>query len=113
MNVCLFVRLCVCLYLIQNHISEPIGTKLCTRLPLGFSRDRKVCMGPKFLISSTFWALFSLGDTAESWTQDGCRRNRFSRYPYIRGSSWCSRDVTDITLSLTEDSSAAALCPWF
>ena len=31
MNVCLFV----CLYLIQIHISEPIGTKLCTRLPLG------------------------------------------------------------------------------
>jgi len=25
----------VCLYLIQIHISEPIGTKLCTRLPLG------------------------------------------------------------------------------
>ena len=31
MNVCLFV----CLYLIQIHISELIGTKLCTRLPLG------------------------------------------------------------------------------
>ena len=25
----------VCLYLIQIHISEPIWTKLCTRLPLG------------------------------------------------------------------------------
>ena len=25
----------VCLYLIQIHVSEPIGTKLCTRLPLG------------------------------------------------------------------------------
>jgi len=24
----------VCLYLIQIHISEPISTKLCTRLPL-------------------------------------------------------------------------------
>jgi len=30
MNVCLFV----CLYLIQIHISEPIRTKFCTRLPL-------------------------------------------------------------------------------
>jgi len=29
MNVCLYV----CLYLIQIHISEPIGTKLCTHLP--------------------------------------------------------------------------------
>jgi len=35
MNVCLFVCLYVCLYLILIHISEPIGTKLCTRLPLG------------------------------------------------------------------------------
>jgi len=35
MFVCLFVCLCVCLYLIQIHISEPIGTKLCTRLALG------------------------------------------------------------------------------
>ena len=25
----------VCLYLIQIHISEPIGTKLCTHLPRG------------------------------------------------------------------------------
>ena len=25
----------VCIELIQIHISEPIGTKLCTRLPLG------------------------------------------------------------------------------
>jgi hypothetical protein len=31
MYVCLFV----CMYLIQIHISEPIWTKLCTRLPLG------------------------------------------------------------------------------
>jgi len=31
----MFVCLYVCLHLIQIHISEPIGTKLCTRLPLG------------------------------------------------------------------------------
>jgi len=31
MNVCLYV----CMELIQNHTSEPIWTKLCTRLPLG------------------------------------------------------------------------------
>jgi len=31
MYVCMFVSL----YLIQIHISEPIGTKLSTRLPLG------------------------------------------------------------------------------
>jgi hypothetical protein len=31
----MFVCLFVCLYLIQIHISEPIGTKLCTHLPRG------------------------------------------------------------------------------
>jgi hypothetical protein len=34
-NIILYIKLNVCLYLIQNHISEPIETKLCTRLPLG------------------------------------------------------------------------------
>jgi hypothetical protein len=31
----LYIKMNVCLYLIQIHISEPIWTKLCTRLPLG------------------------------------------------------------------------------
>jgi hypothetical protein len=31
----LFVCLFVCLYLIQIHISEPIGTKRCTQHPIG------------------------------------------------------------------------------
>jgi hypothetical protein len=54
---------------------------------------------------------FTLGATAESWAQDGCRRDRFPRYPYICGFSRCSRDVTDITLSQAAESSAAALYP--
>jgi hypothetical protein len=33
--VCMYVCLFVCLYFIQIHISEPIGTKLCTRFPVG------------------------------------------------------------------------------
>jgi hypothetical protein len=35
MFVCLFVCMYVRMYLIQIHFSEPIWTKLCTRLPLG------------------------------------------------------------------------------
>ena len=34
-NVILYIKMYVCLYLIQIHISEPIGTKLCTHLPRG------------------------------------------------------------------------------
>jgi len=45
---------------------------------------RRVCKDPKFLTFSTFWRLFSLGATAESWAQDGCKRDRFPWYPYIR-----------------------------
>ena len=35
----MFVCLYVCLYLIQIHISEPIGTKLCTHLPRGLAEN--------------------------------------------------------------------------
>jgi hypothetical protein len=67
--------------------------------------------GPEILDLFDFLGPFSLGATAESWAQDGCRRDRFPRYPYIRDSSWFSRDVTDITLSQAAESSAAALYP--
>jgi hypothetical protein len=66
--------------------------------------------GPEILDLFDILSSF-LGVTAESWAQDGCLRDRFPRYPYIRGSSWFSRDVTDITFSLTAESSAAALYP--
>jgi len=69
--------------------------------------------GPEILDLFDFLGPFSLRATAESWAQDGCRRDRFPRYPYIRGSVWCPHDVTDITLSQTSELSAAALCPWF
>jgi len=52
--------------------------------------------GPEILDLFDLLGPFSLGATAESWAQDGCRRGRFLRYPYIRDCSWCSRDVTDM-----------------
>jgi hypothetical protein len=67
--------------------------------------------GPEILDLFDLLGPFSLGATAESWAQDGCRRDRFPRYPYIRDSSWCSRDFTDMTLSQRAESSAAALFP--
>jgi hypothetical protein len=65
--------------------------------------------GPEILDLFDLVGPFSLGATAESWTQDGRGCDRFPRYPYIRDSIWCSRDVTDLTLSQTAESSAAAL----
>jgi hypothetical protein len=67
--------------------------------------------GPEILDLFDILGSFSLGDTVESWAQDGFRRDRFPRYSYIRDSSLCSRDVTDITLSQTAVSFAAALYP--
>jgi len=52
--------------------------------------------GPEILDLFDLLGPFSLWATAESWAQDGCRRDRFPRYPYIRGSS-CVR-VTSPTL---------------
>jgi hypothetical protein len=101
----MFVCLYVCMYLIQIHISEPIWTKLCTRLPLGLEET----VG--HVRTRNSWPLrplgpFSLGATAGSWAQNGCRCDHFPRYPYIRDSSWYSCDVTDMT-SQTAESSAA------
>jgi len=49
--------------------------------------------GPEILDLFDLLGHFSLVATAESWAQDGCRRDRFPRYPYIRDSSWCLCDV--------------------
>jgi len=67
---------------------------------------------PEILDLFDFFGPFSLGATAESWAQDGCRRDCFLRYPYIRDSSWCLCDITDMT-SQTVELSAAALYWWF
>jgi len=119
-DVCLFV----CMELIHIHISEPIWTKLCTRLSPWSGRDRGVCMDPKFLTSSTFWVLFLWGplqnhghkiaagatvfrDTLISVIPAGvrvtsptwrCRRRRsHRRQPYICDSSGSSSNVAEMT----------------
>ena len=103
MNVCMYI----CMYVLytNSHFWTDLNQTLHTSPPWS-GRDTRVCMSPKFLTSSTFWAPFSSGATAESLAQDGCQRDRFPRYPYIRDSSWCSCDVTDMT-SQTSESSAA------
>jgi hypothetical protein len=108
---CLYVCLFVCTLYKSTFLnrSEPnfaYGSPFVWKRPQGRYRpgilDLFDPLGP-----------FSLGTAAESWAQDGCRSDRFPRYPYIRGSSRCSRDVTDIVLQLAAESSAAVLYPWF
>jgi len=96
-----------------THTNSHFGTRLCTRLPLGLEETVGYVWARNSWPLRPFGPFFSLGATAESWAQDGCLRDRFPWYPYIRGSSWCSRDITDITWSQKAESFAAALNLWF
>jgi len=79
MNVCLYV----CLYLIQNHISEPIGTKLCTHLPRGLEETVGYVWAHNI---STFPPLRPIlsGAGADLCAVDGCRRHTAPLQRYIR-----------------------------
>ena len=100
----------VCMELIQICISKPISTKLCTCLPLGLEETVGYVWTRNSLPLRPFGPFFSGGHCRIMRTR-WLPAQPFPRYPYIRDSSWCSRDVTDTTLSQTAVSSAAALCP--
>jgi hypothetical protein len=55
MNVCMFI--CLFVPYINPHCWTDRNKTLLTSPPW-FGRDRRVCMGPRFLISWTFWAFF-------------------------------------------------------
>jgi len=71
---CLFVCFYVCLYLIQIHISEPIGTKLCTRLPCGLEETVGYVWAHNISSYPPFRPIL-LGAGADSCTVDGCLRH--------------------------------------
>jgi hypothetical protein len=100
MNVCMFVPYT------NPHFLTDRNQTLHTASPWS-GKDRRVYMGPKFWTSSKLLGPFSFG--GNRWLP----KRRFPQYRYIRGSSWCSCDVTDIRLSLAAESSAAVLKPRF
>jgi hypothetical protein len=73
----------VCLYLIQIHISEPIGTKLCTHLPRGLEETVGYVWAHNI---STFPPLGPIlsGAGADSCAVDGCGRYTAPLLSYIR-----------------------------
>ena len=85
----------VCIELIQIHISEPIGTKLCTRLPLGLEEvvgyvwTHNISTFPHF--RPILW-----GAIADSCYEDGCRHES----PQLLRYSPCWCDVTDVTCTV-------------
>jgi hypothetical protein len=70
----------VCLYLIQIHISEPIGTKLCIHLPRGLEESEGYVWVHNI---SPFRPILS-GAGADLCTVDGCRRHTAPLQRYIR-----------------------------
>jgi hypothetical protein len=78
-----FVCLFVCLYVTQTHISELIGTKLCTHLPRGLEEIVVYVWAQNISPSPPFRPILS-GASGESYAVDGCRRNTASLLRYIR-----------------------------
>jgi hypothetical protein len=82
----LYIKMNVCLYLIQIHISEPIGTKLCTHLPRGLEETVGYVWAHNISPFPPFRPILS-GAHADSCTVDGCRRHTNLLLPYIRGAA--------------------------
>jgi len=70
----MFVCMFVCLYLIQIHISEPIGTKLCTHLPRGLEETVGYVWAHNISPFPPFRHILS-GAGADLCAVDGCRRH--------------------------------------
>ena len=73
-NAILYIKMNVCLYLIQIHISEPIGTKLCTHLPRGLEETVGYVWAHNISPFPPFRPILS-GACAYSCAVDGCRRD--------------------------------------
>jgi hypothetical protein len=73
----------VCLYLIQIHISEPIGTKLCTHLPRGLEETVGYVWAYNISPFPPFRPILS-ETGAYSHAVDGCWRHTAPLLRYIR-----------------------------
>jgi len=73
----------VCLYLIQIHISEPIGTKLCTHLPRGLEETVGYVWAHNISPFPPFRPILSEA-CADFYAVDGCRRHTVPLLSYIR-----------------------------
>jgi len=101
----------VSLYLIQIHISEPIGTKLCTRLPPSSGRGRRVCMDPQYFTFPTFRPISS-GAGAHSCAVHGHRRNTTPLQRYLRDAACAGVTSRTVCCAKLTRRSARNACVW-
>jgi len=79
----LYIKMDVCLYLIQIHISEPIGTKLCTHLPRGLEETVGYVLTHNISPFPPFRPIF-LRAGVDSRAIDGCPPHTTPLLHYIR-----------------------------
>jgi hypothetical protein len=82
MVIILYIKMNVCLYLIQIYISEPIGTKLCAYLPRGLEETVGYVWAHNISPFPPFRPILS-GVGADSYKVDGCRRHTAPLLSYI------------------------------
>jgi len=98
----------VSLYLIQIHISEPIGTKLCTRLPrrleetVGYVWAHNISPFPPFRPISS-------GAGTHSGVVRGCRRHTT---PLIRDAACAGVTLRSVHCAMQTRRSARNACVW-
>jgi len=101
----------VCLYLIQIHISEPIGTKLCTHLPRGLEESVGYVWAHNISLFPPFRPILS-GARADSCTVHGCRRHTAPLLRYIRGAARAGVTSGTVGCAMKTRRSERNTCVW-
>ena len=107
MNVCLYV----CLYLIQIHISEPIGTKLFTHLPRGLEETVGYVWAHNVSPFPPFRSILS-GAGADSCVVDGCRRHTTLLLRYNHDAACASVTSRTVGCAMKTRRSERNACVW-
>jgi hypothetical protein len=107
MNICLSV----CLYLIQIHISEPTGTKLCTHLPRGLEETVGYAWAHNISYFPPFRPILS-GAGADSCTVDDCQRHTTPLLHYIRGAACAGVTSRTVVCAMKTRRSERNVCVW-
>jgi len=101
----------VCLYLIQIHISEPIGTKLCTHLPRGMEETIGHVWAHNISPFPTFPPILS-GTGADSRTADGCQHHSTPLLRYIRDAACAGVTSYTVGCAMKTRRSERNACVW-
>jgi len=101
----------VCLYLIQIHISEPIGTKLCTHLPRGLEESVGYVWTHNISPFPPFRPILS-GARADSRAVDGCRRHTAPLLRYIHDAARAGVTSRTVGCAMITRRSERNACVW-